>query len=341
MTSVSLVAPKASVTVNTGSVAQSNRRVDRPKSRGVVITPISQAQGQQCLRLIPNLINQPVTQHEETVVIPKVLIKAVSKSSSKKDASNKTFTLRDVNVSRVQTYDQLKEMILSQLKADLTDDFDVGYYQSNAVVTIRTRQDIAEIWSLMKKGASVTLWCDGLKERGTANTRGRKRSKYPGDDSDEEVPSKKCKQSKQFDKDEKVEKLVSDLKKQHGQAYTHMQYRIWGEMINGGLYTSTTEAPETSMFHRAGSKEPVARKKSGINETISEFAKHMSAALSTSSAAQGSGSTGSSPMKAIESRSKCYRQLSDLSSLRSAGILTEAEFQHEKGAVMKALSKLQ
>ena len=64
MTSVSLVAPQASVTVNTGSVAQSNKRVDRPKSRGVVITPISQAQGQQCLRLIPNLINQPVTQHE-------------------------------------------------------------------------------------------------------------------------------------------------------------------------------------------------------------------------------------------------------------------------------------
>ena len=115
VTSVSLVAPQASITVNTCSVAQSNRRVDRPKSRGVVITPISQAQGQQCLHLISNLINQPVTQHEETVVIPKVPIKAVSKSSLKKDASNKTFTLRDVNVSRVQTYDQLKEMILSQL----------------------------------------------------------------------------------------------------------------------------------------------------------------------------------------------------------------------------------
>ena len=113
-----------------------------------------------------------------------------------------------------------------------------------------------------------------------------------------------------------------------------MQYRIWGEMISSGLFSNTTEAPETSMFQRAGGKEPMTKKKSDINETIGEFAKHISVASSSSSAAQDSGSTGSSPMKAID---KCYRQLSDLSGLRSAGILTEAEFQHEKESVMSKL----
>ena len=65
-------------------------------------------------------------------------------------------------------------MILSQLKADLTDDFDDGYYQSNAVVTIRTWQGITEIWSLMKKGISITLWCDSLEEHSTASTKAEK-----------------------------------------------------------------------------------------------------------------------------------------------------------------------
>jgi len=47
-----------------------------------------------------------------------------------------------------------------------------------------------------------------------------------------------------------------NLKELHEQQYTPMQYRIWGEMIIGGLYSSKTEAPNTSVFSRAGGKEP-------------------------------------------------------------------------------------
>ena len=54
----------------------------------------------------------------------------------------KTFTLCDVNVSQVITCDQLKWVIKLQLAGDVTDDFDVGYYQATTVVSIRSPQDV-------------------------------------------------------------------------------------------------------------------------------------------------------------------------------------------------------
>ena len=102
-----------------------------------------------------------------------------------------------------------------------------------------------------------------------------------------------------------------------------MQYRIWGEII-GGLYSSKTECPSTSMFVRAGGDQP--KKKS-------EVAKHVSAAFSGAvpSGRSASGTT-ASPAKSIDNRSKCYKQLGELNSLKSAGVLTEDEYQCEKEA---------
>ena len=47
-----------------------------------------------------------------------------------------------------------------------------------------------------------------------------------------------------------------------------------------------------------------------------------------------------SPAKLIENRSKCYRQLSELNSLKSSGVLTEEEYVTEKDAVMETLKNL-
>ncbi len=82
--------------------------------------------------------------------------------SSKKDP--KTFVLRDVNVSSIITCDKLKDLIRSQLKDDVVRDFGVGYYQGSTVVSIRSAQDLKEIWQEVKKGVKVILWCDGLRD---------------------------------------------------------------------------------------------------------------------------------------------------------------------------------
>ena len=102
----------------------------------------------------------------------------------------------------------------------------------------------------------------------------RKGSKKNGSesDSDEDVETVTNKKKKQCRKDEKLE-VVSELKALHGQQYTPMQYRIWGEMIIGGLYSSETECPSTLMFARAGGNQP--KKKSDFAEALSEVAKRV------------------------------------------------------------------
>ena len=309
--------------------------------RGVVITPLS-IQNQRQAFISPA--------SQANTIVPKLLIKAVCKSSSKKEAVKtcKTFTLRNVNVGQVITRDQLKQLIKLQLDDDVTDEFDVGYYQATTVVTIRSPQDVMEVWNDVKKGVKVILWCDGLKESNPTTSKSRKRSKKKIDsdsDSDEDavvVTSGRTAKKKKSDKDEQLEKIVTELKDLHEQQYTPMQYRIWGEMIIGGLYSSKTDAPNTSMFSRAGGKEP--KKKSEVAEALGEVAKHLSSAIA-GAVPSGKRSTSScsvvtSPAKSIDNRSKCYKQLGDLSELRNSGVLTEDEYLREKEAVMITLKKL-
>lgn len=64
-------------------------------------------------------------------------------------------------------------------------------------------------------------------------------------------------------------------------------------MIIGGVHTDISHAPTTTMFVRAGGG---VKKKDDHSATVS-------------------------PAKAIDSRSKCYKQLSDLKNLLESGIL--------------------
>jgi hypothetical protein len=113
-------------------------------------------------------------------------------------------------------------------------------------------------------------------------------------------------------------------------------------MIIGGLYSSKSDAPNTSMFARAGGKEP--KKKPEVAEALGEVAKHLSCAITGAvpSAKRGNTSSGvvASPAKSIDNRSKCYKQLGDLSELRNSGVLTEEEYLQEKEAIMITLKKL-
>ena len=45
-------------------------------------------------------------------------------------------------------------------------------------------------------------------------------------------------------------------------------------------------------------------------------------------------------MKLVDGRSKCYKQLSDLHSLMSAGVLTSEEYEKQKEAIMVTLEDI-
>ena len=53
---------------------------------------------------------------------------------------------------------------------------------------------------------------------------------------------------------QQVQQCVENLKRQHGERFTPMQYRVWSEMINGGMRKSTVDPPSTTMFKRCDIK---------------------------------------------------------------------------------------
>lgn len=291
----------ANVSINNGS-ATTNK-----SGHGVVITPLPPGS-----------------------IINKVLLKAVYKNT-KKDA--KTFTLRNVNTLIVRTPQTLKKEIQRQFKNDICDDFEIGYCHSTNIVTIRKQEDLVEIWNEIKKGQKHVLWCDGLKVS-------RKRSS-PSFDSDDEDPLvlKTKKRKKDDDKEERITQILTKLKEKHGESFTQFQFRIWSEMCAGGIYTSLDEPPNTSMFVRAGG----GKSKRGSNDALSGAITQISDAISSlnpKSPSLVSPATICSPVKSIDGRSKCYKQLTELNNLKQSGVLSQEEFMTEKQVIMGLLKKI-
>lgn len=97
------------------------------------------------------------------------------------------------------------------------------------MINLRSSTDIQEVWNQIINGTDVTLWCDGL----SCHERKRQAGCDEDEDNEDERPSKKRRQE---DKEEKVQALLDDLKKKHGEMYSQMQYHIWSEMV----YTVTS-----------------------------------------------------------------------------------------------------
>ena len=121
-TYVKIAGSQAQVMLGTGaaSVTQAYQRSGQPGVRQVVVTPLT---------------TQPQVPR---TTISKVLIKAVKGESNGKRTEGKTFTLRDIDPSKVDTCYHLKSLIRAQLKEDIRKgDFDVGYIQNSSVTVLK------------------------------------------------------------------------------------------------------------------------------------------------------------------------------------------------------------
>lgn len=289
-----------------------------------VISP--SGHGHRPVLVIPVLPPQPTIKP----VIYKLLLKAVMKGKPKE---SKMFTLRNLDPNRIVSCKDLMREIQVQLSEDMTgSSFDVGFIQGNSAVSIRSNENLVEIWDLVQKGKNIVLWCDGI----VLAKENRKRSARVDSDDDSEIEQKRRSKKKKKDDsviEDKVEEMVQKLKAKHGNTtYTQMQYRIWSEMIVGGIHVSQNEHPETTMFARCGSAVS-AKKRSSSN-----VVKAIADALSPK---QNSGSNqGHSPARVIENRSRYYKQLTELKNIQVNGILTSEEYASEREAVMASLKTL-
>ena len=183
----------------------------------------------------------------------------------------------------------------------------------------------------LHKGKDLTLWCDGM-----ASNINRKQPLSSDSDADlvvKETGKKKSKKRKKdTTKEDEVQDVLEALKAKHGKSYTPMQFRIWAEMIVGGVHISQDEPPSTTMFNHSGS---VNVKKRAAPDVVTQFVDRLAITLSPISV-----SSGSSPAKVIENRSKCYKQLSELKNLNDSGVLSDEEYISEKESIMQSLKSL-
>ena len=319
---VSCVGPRAIVTVNNGSgsgISQAGSHGYTSKGSTVTVTPLGPPRPSQ----ITLTRSTPIGTH-------KLLIKVVEKGEKQTKDPGKIFTLRNVNPTSVSSMEGLKSLIRAQLADDIVDRFDIGYIHSNKIISLRSKEDVIELMSCVQKNDKILLWCNGLRKIVSEKRNPRKRKSKSVDNSDsdscDDTPSTKVRKET---RDDKVKCCIEELKEKHGQTtYTCMQYRIWAELLSGGVYSSTSEAPtHSTMFMRAGS--------GGIQKRKSH-----STAQANSTPMLTPTSTSGSPARQIDNRSKCYKQLADLNSLKESGLLSEDEYATEREAILNMLKRL-
>ena len=203
-----------------------------------------------------------------------------------------------------------------------------------------SKEDLCEVWENIRSGNNVMLWCDGMRSSKTTTTGSRKRP-LNADSEDEtqcieggkkgKSAKRKKKQEEKEEKEERVENIRTSLKEKHGSSFTPMQYRIWAEMIAGGVHCSYDDHPNSSMFLRVGVG---TKKKTPSVNVLSEAITQLSSALSPKPVAT---TSSGSPAKIIENRSKCYKQLAELKNLVELGVLSEEECDAERNAILGIL----
>ena len=96
-------------------------------------------------------------------------------------------------------------------------------------------------------------------------------------------------------------------------------------MLSSGIHESLDQPPTCSMFKCAGNSDSSRRRPDSFSEALTSSAVAISSALSPNNRAPVSQAK-TSPAKHIESRSKFYKQLNELSNLKANGIITEDEY---------------
>ena len=78
-----------------------------------------------------------------------MLLKAALKGGNK---DGKAFTIRDFDTAAISSCDDMKMLIREQLSKDIVaEDFDIGFVNGSSVIRIRSKEDLSDVWSALRK----------------------------------------------------------------------------------------------------------------------------------------------------------------------------------------------
>ena len=129
-----------------------------------------------------------------------------------------------------------------------------------------------------------------------------------------------------------------ELKKKHEHTYTPFQYKLWAEMYAKGCHTSLEQPPSAAMFNRE--TRPSKNLSHGQSDLVVSVIDKLCNALTPKQEKGKVVSLTLSPMRRAELRGTYIKQLGELRQLNENGILTEDEYEEQRGELVQLMRQL-
>ena len=160
--------------------------------------------------------------------------------------------MRNVDLCQLDNPERLRKLFTEQLVDEVSSqhNFDFGYYQGNARVSVRSVEDCKELAKNAVKSKSI-LWCMGVDK---SSKRARALDDLDSDEGSDNETRRKSKRGKKRSKHEekmdRIDDTIDELKELHSTNFNSIQYRVWAETILAGTHTSLESLPKGSFFKK-------------------------------------------------------------------------------------------
>ena len=246
--------------------------------------------------------------------------------------------------SRFNSITDMKVRLMEEFEESVpqTTKFAIGYFHQSTKYWICNEEDLNALYTSNDK--QIMLWCDGREDDYVENTPSRSSKKRKRNEE---------RTTKREEKEQQVEDLAKELQEMHSGKLelNDTQYRLWARMIVSGIHASRDTPPQVPLITGV---TPKHKQSDTFKETMVDAATAVIKAVAGNpvtptivqtpqiqqTITQSQESTGVSPGKAAEIRGKSFDQLGTLKRLFEDGVLTEKEFEEQKGIILSGLKKL-
>lgn len=212
-------------------------------------------------------------------------------------------------------------------------DFQIGYLEgrSSQKRWIVRAADLQKMYEAYDDGEEIKLWCEGKSKE---CVQGKKRKSDEHSDHEQPPSKREC-------QEEEEREIRMKLEKKHSDKYTGPQYSLWAKFIRMGRHNDYDSPPAIPLI----TGEQKGRAKTSVSDALVGAATAITNALTSQTPPSTSRNSEVhsrvlSPNNQANLRRKHLEDLRMLSQLRDDGVLTNEEFQEQKGFIMSGLKKL-
>ncbi len=254
---------------------------------------------------------------------------------------------------KFSSIEHVQEVLCDELDEEVPDEENkyniMGYFEGRHQTKrwLASKEDLNTMYTRFAPGHEIFLWCDGREEdkegsQGVA-TKQKPQSEGPV--------------NKRQAREEELDSTFKELKKNHGDAYSGPQLRLWARMVISGTHDNLDDPPRVPII--VGAPLPKRQKQESIATALvgaaTAFAKALSPPPTPSNPTPSAVATtphtptastrmvcpvAVSPGKTADLRMKNLEQLRYMQQLMEDGILSQDEFVEQKCITMDTLRGL-